>query len=93
MEQEKKQPIHKAASMDLSFVVIGFDGDQSKVTTTTRSIKKWYANAKIIVVVPDEFKQNYKEAKAGGKAEVGDAEARGRLRAGNGAAVHPLHLM
>jgi len=54
--------------MDLGFVVLGYDGDPSKVTITLKSIERWYGKAKSVVVMPEGFKDEYKGAKIGGSS-------------------------
>ena len=60
------KPTYKAAPMDLGFIVMGHDGDPSKISTTLHSIERYYAGAKTLTVVPEEFKKDHQKALIGG---------------------------
>ncbi len=54
--------------MNLGFIVMGYDGDPSKIKTTLKSIVRWYDDAKAVVVLPEANKGDYQGAKVGGKS-------------------------
>lgn len=62
------KPSYRATSINLGFIVMGHDGDPSKISTTVKSIERSYAKAKKVVVVPEEFKKDHKGAKIGGNS-------------------------
>lgn len=63
---EPGKPKYHAAPMDLGFIVLGYDGDPSKASTTLRSIERNYPGARTVTVVPEEFKKDHKTALVGG---------------------------
>lgn len=60
------RPAYRPVPMDLGFIVLGFDGDPSKIGLTLKSIEKYYSGAKTVVVVPEGIKVDFKGAKVGG---------------------------
>jgi hypothetical protein len=60
------KPKYSPVPMDLGFIVLGHDGDPSKVSTTLKSIERSYPGAKTVTVIPAEFKKDHKSALIGG---------------------------
>ena len=75
MKQEKQsapvtvgKPQYRPMPMNMGFVIMGHDGDPSKIATTVKSIQRSYENVKTTIVVPEMFKKSYKGAKVGGSS-------------------------
>jgi hypothetical protein len=60
------KPMFRPASMPVGFIILGFDGDPSKIRTTLNSITKWYGPANVVVAVPESRHEDWKGARIGG---------------------------